>query len=251
MGLSSWLRSRREGSGVVRHCLFSCNGSFSVFYVGSLGLFFWLMNGLYDQTRAQNFRASCSLGGASGCCRLQHLRAGAPLKDRLAPSICPVAHALPQWPRAPIKACDCASTSLVDEPIRISIFLDLDHCLSAHLQPRVGHLKPESHNHCAVAVSISNSSIAARRSEAEDDGGTFAEMNSRSSSISSVGANLTRRPSLASRLPFAVSPEQEEGNGHGAPGEHQIEDEIAEIKRYEVCASSWPEMHDGFSCPRC
>lgn len=43
-----------------------------------------------------------------------------------------------------------------------------------------------------------------------------------------------RRPSMASRLSFAVS-NAEEGEAAGAvPGEALIEEEIAEIKRYEV-----------------
>ena len=73
--------------------------------------------------------------------------------------------------------------------------------------------------------------------QVEDDGGTVAGMNSRSSSISSVAPNVTRRPSIVNRFSFAVGSEQAEEGGHGAPAEHQIEEEIAEIKRYEVCDS--------------
>ena len=47
---------------------------------------------------------------------------------------------------------------------------------------------------------------------------------------------LARRSSIGSRLSFAVSnAEQEEGLAEAAVVQPQIEEEIAEIKRYEVC----------------
>ncbi|KAK7927604.1 chloride channel protein [Apiospora marii] len=57
-------------------------------------------------------------------------------------------------------------------------------------------------------------------------------MSSRTTSFSA--APLTRRPSsLTSRLSFAVST-AERGEGHDAPAAQQIDEEIAEIKRYEL-----------------
>jgi hypothetical protein len=61
---------------------------------------------------------------------------------------------------------------------------------------------------------------------------------SRSSSFATVGSVPVRRPSVSSRLSFAISTAAERGeaqNGSGNAAEHnQIEEEIAEIKRYEV-----------------
>jgi chloride channel 3/4/5 len=61
-------------------------------------------------------------------------------------------------------------------------------------------------------------------------------MNSRSSSISFPTPRLQQRPSFSARL-SAVS--VEEGEAQAAPGaaEHQIDEEIEEIKRYEVCTN--------------
>lgn len=60
----------------------------------------------------------------------------------------------------------------------------------------------------------------------------------RTTSISSIRPQLVRRPSVSSRLSFAVSTaEQGESqieNGQGIAAQHQIEEEIAKIKRYEV-----------------
>lgn len=60
---------------------------------------------------------------------------------------------------------------------------------------------------------------------------------SRTTSISSVKPQAVRRPSVTSRLSFAVSTaERGEGpgeNGQGIAAQHQIEEEIAKIKRYE------------------
>ncbi|KAK0641646.1 chloride channel protein [Cercophora newfieldiana] len=59
----------------------------------------------------------------------------------------------------------------------------------------------------------------------------------RTTSISSIRPQAVRRPSVSSRLSFAVSTaEQGEGhveNGQGIAAQHQIEEEIAKIKRYE------------------
>ncbi|KAH9908641.1 chloride channel protein [Xylariomycetidae sp. FL2044] len=57
-------------------------------------------------------------------------------------------------------------------------------------------------------------------------------MASRSTSFSVNRSLHSRRPSVSSRLSFAVST-VERGEGGRAPAEQQIEDEIAEIKRYE------------------
>lgn len=61
-------------------------------------------------------------------------------------------------------------------------------------------------------------------------------MNSRTSSISAPQTRAQRRPSVSSRLSFAVSgAEQGEAGAaasHGAA--EQINEEIEEIKRYEV-----------------
>ena len=58
-------------------------------------------------------------------------------------------------------------------------------------------------------------------------------MNSRSSSISFPTPRLQQRPSFSARLSSV-----EHGEVFGATGaaEHQIDEEIEEIKRYEVCA---------------
>ncbi|KAL2260754.1 hypothetical protein VTK26DRAFT_5146 [Humicola hyalothermophila] len=61
-------------------------------------------------------------------------------------------------------------------------------------------------------------------------------MNSQSRSTSlSIIPQPVRRPSVSSRLSFAVSNAErgEEQNGAGIAAQHQIEEEIAEIKRYE------------------
>ena len=58
---------------------------------------------------------------------------------------------------------------------------------------------------------------------------------SRSSSLS-AGPQLVRRPSVSSRLSSAVSIAErgETQDGGGIAAQHQIEEEIAKIKRYEV-----------------
>ena len=57
-----------------------------------------------------------------------------------------------------------------------------------------------------------------------------------------------RRPSVTSRLSFAIS-NAEQGEARNAPNvvEHQIDEEIEEIKRYEVCAHTqdFVKMVDG------
>jgi len=60
-------------------------------------------------------------------------------------------------------------------------------------------------------------------------------MNSRSSSISLTTPRLQQRPSFTARLSTATI---EQGDRLAATGaaEHQIDEEIEEIKRYEVCA---------------
>ncbi len=67
-------------------------------------------------------------------------------------------------------------------------------------------------------------------------------MNSRSSSISFPTPRLQQRPSFGARLHSAISVEH--GEARAAPGaaEHQIDEEIEEIKRYEVCAYDLYEM---------
>jgi chloride channel 3/4/5 len=59
-------------------------------------------------------------------------------------------------------------------------------------------------------------------------------MNSRSSSISFPAPRLQQRPSFTARLSAATI---EQGDTPAATGaaEHQIDEEIEEIKRYEVC----------------
>ncbi|ORY64960.1 voltage gated chloride channel [Pseudomassariella vexata] len=57
-------------------------------------------------------------------------------------------------------------------------------------------------------------------------------MNSRTTSFSVSRPQLSQRPSLSSRLSFAVST-AERGEGRDAPAVERIEEEIAEIKRYE------------------
>lgn len=59
-------------------------------------------------------------------------------------------------------------------------------------------------------------------------------MNARSTSFNR-SPHLAPRPSLSSRLSFAVSnAEQGEAAVEPSPAEAHIEEEIAEIKRYEV-----------------
>jgi hypothetical protein len=61
-------------------------------------------------------------------------------------------------------------------------------------------------------------------------------MNSRSSSFSFLTPRLQQRPSFSARL-SAVTVEQGEAAGAAGAAEHQIDEEIEEIKRYEVCAN--------------
>ncbi|KAI1491684.1 chloride channel [Biscogniauxia mediterranea] len=56
---------------------------------------------------------------------------------------------------------------------------------------------------------------------------------SRSTSFSITHPQPLQRPSVSSRLSFAVSTAERGEGGHDGPGERQIEEEIAEIKRYE------------------
>lgn len=52
--------------------------------------------------------------------------------------------------------------------------------------------------------------------------------------MAALSPSISRRPSISSRVSFAVS-HAEQGEAAGqAPREGQIEEEIAEIKRYEV-----------------
>lgn len=59
---------------------------------------------------------------------------------------------------------------------------------------------------------------------------------SRTTSLSTVSLSAVRRPSVSSRLSSAVSNAErgETQNGAGIAAQHQIEEEIAKIKRYEV-----------------
>jgi chloride channel 3/4/5 len=61
-------------------------------------------------------------------------------------------------------------------------------------------------------------------------------MASRQPSSSSMTTLRPRRPSVASRISIAVSNATDLGEGGPAPTgvEHQIDEEIDEIKRYEV-----------------
>lgn len=59
-------------------------------------------------------------------------------------------------------------------------------------------------------------------------------MNPQSSTVSLAQPDHPRRPSVSSRFSYAVST-AERGENRNAPANNQIEEEIAEIKRYEVC----------------
>ena len=60
-------------------------------------------------------------------------------------------------------------------------------------------------------------------------------MNSRTSSFSVPITRAQRRPSVSSRLSFAISNAEQGDNGAAPNGpERQIDEEIDEIKRYEV-----------------
>lgn len=63
------------------------------------------------------------------------------------------------------------------------------------------------------------------------------------------GSGSVRRPSISSRLSFAVSTAERGDAVLPTPGQVQIEDEIAEIKRYEVpsLASSAPSPLSSFA----
>lgn len=69
----------------------------------------------------------------------------------------------------------------------------------------------------------------------ENESGSTKVMNSRSSSVSLHAPR--QRPTVTSRLSFAIS-NAEHGEAASAPTnvEHQIDEEIEKIKRYEVCA---------------
>jgi chloride channel 3/4/5 len=58
-------------------------------------------------------------------------------------------------------------------------------------------------------------------------------MNSRTSSISHPSPQALRRPSYSSRISSVLSRADHEA-ALGGPAEHQIDEEIEEIKRYEV-----------------
>lgn len=79
---------------------------------------------------------------------------------------------------------------------------------------------------------------------------------SRSSSFAASVAPPSRRPSASSRLSYAVSAaaergETNHGHGHGNAAEHhQIEEEIAEIKRYEVCPRGPPPPKGSMILPQ-
>jgi chloride channel 3/4/5 len=62
-------------------------------------------------------------------------------------------------------------------------------------------------------------------------------MNTRASSSSVARPSLHQRSSVSSRLSSAIS-NAEQGEATISPNaaEHQIDEEIEEIKRYEVCA---------------
>ena len=61
---------------------------------------------------------------------------------------------------------------------------------------------------------------------------------SRTTSFASLRPQAVRRPSVSSRLSFAVATAElgvePAENGQGIAAQHQIEEEIAKIKRYEV-----------------
>ncbi|MBE3049205.1 hypothetical protein IMZ48_43250 [Candidatus Bathyarchaeota archaeon] len=60
-------------------------------------------------------------------------------------------------------------------------------------------------------------------------------MSSRSTSFSAANPGHARRSSVASRLSHAVSTAERGEADHAAAGEQHIEEEIAKIRRYEVC----------------
>jgi chloride channel 3/4/5 len=69
-------------------------------------------------------------------------------------------------------------------------------------------------------------------------------MNSRTSSVSAPQTRAQRLPSLTHRLSFAVgSAEQgEAGEAASRGAAQQIDEEIEEIKRYEVCHIFCPDV---------
>jgi len=104
--------------------------------------------------------------------------------------------------------------------------------------------------HFFAAISRTGSAGANAAHVGDSEGGLGAmNPHSRTTSISSIGGpRVVRRSSVSSRLSVAVSTaEQGEGqtdNGRGIAVQHQIEEEIAKIKRYEVGglappAASW------------
>lgn len=62
-------------------------------------------------------------------------------------------------------------------------------------------------------------------------------MSTRSTSFSAPSPGLARRSSVASRLSHAVSTAERGEADHVAAGAQRIEEEIAKIRRYEVCGS--------------
>lgn len=89
---------------------------------------------------------------------------------------------------------------------------------------------------------VQNSESARRPNVAplgDNDGGLGAmSSHSRTTSFSANNPRPVRRPSVNSRLSFAVSSaergENPPDNGQGIAAQHQIEEELAKIKRYEV-----------------
>ncbi len=87
-------------------------------------------------------------------------------------------------------------------------------------------------------ASLPPTSRIAHAIEDHDQQGKAMNSHSRSVSVASINSLPTRRTSASSRLSYAVNSAErgEPQNGAGIAAEHQIEEEIAEIKRYEVRA---------------
>lgn len=76
-------------------------------------------------------------------------------------------------------------------------------------------------------------------------------MTSRSTSFSSPNPGHARRPSVASRLSYAVSTAERGEADPAAAGEQRIEEEIAKIRRYEVRELPSPLPLPKLSCEPC
>lgn len=105
-----------------------------------------------------------------------------------------------------------------------AVYQDKDSLASCIINPTLVLLKPHFDNLHRLSHSTPNHA-------------TDTDIMATLSTSFNLPSPLARRSSIGSRLSFAVSnaEQEEEGLAEAAVVQPQIEEEIAEIKRYEVC----------------